>query len=448
VESGIPRTRYAKAADGTHLAYQVFGAGEEDLLYVSGGYSHLDVVWEFSPYARFMRRLGDRFRVITFDKRGTGLSDRIVRVPDLETLMDDVRAVLDAAGSQRAVLLGLGPTGGGACAVFAASFPERTCAFIWWGAEARWVWAPDYPWGDREEDIAEEDWAEEDWGDDERGGELLRSLAGPSSADDPEAQRWFTRFLRYAAGPGDVEKMDRLWSALDVRSALPAVHVPTLCVPSHLPEGPEETAWIAGQIPGAVCAALHPTDYPPWLGDLNANLRVIEDFLESVQREEKEFDRVLATVLFTDVVGSTDRAAAVGDRAWRGLVDRHDAVIRGLLARYRGNEVKTTSDGFLATFDGPARAVKCAEGICHAMRPLGLEVRAGCHCGEIELLDGDVGGLAVHIAARVAALAGPGEVLVSSTVKDLVIGSGLAFSERGEHELKGVPGSWRLYAAA
>ncbi len=233
-----------------------------------------------------------------------------------------------------------------------------------------------------------------------------------------------------------------------MRGVLPAIHVPTLCVPSHEPDGPEETAWIAGQIPGAVCAAVHPTDYPPWLGDQGANLGVIESFLESVQREEREFDRELATVLFTDVVGSTDRAAAVGDQAWKELIGRHNAIIRGLLARYRGSEVKTTGDGFLATFDGPARAVKCAEGICQAVKPLGLEVRAGCHSGEIELLGGDVGGLAVHIAARVAALAGPGEVLVSSTVKDLVIGSGLAFAERGEHELKGVPGSWRLYSAA
>jgi len=449
METGIPKTRYAKAADGTHLAYQVFGAGEQDVLYVSAGESHLDVLWEFSPYVRFMRRLGGRYRVITFDKRGTGLSDRIVQLPDFETLMGDVRAVLDAAGSQRTILLGLGPTGGAACAVFAASFPERTYAFVWWGAAARWAWAPDYPWGARDEDLAkEEQWYEENWGDDEKGGELLRGFAGPSSADDPEAQRWFAKFLRYAAGPGDQVRLDRLWNAVDVRGVLPAIHVPTLCVPSMDSDGPEEATWIAEQIPGAVRAALHPTDYPPWLGDQEANLSALDSFLDSVQREERVFDRVLATVLFTDVVGSTDRAAAVGDQAWQELIGRHNAIIRGLLARYRGSEVKTTGDGVLATFDGPARAVKCAQGICEAVKALGLEVRAGCHTGEIELLGADVGGVAVHIAARVAALADASEVLVSSTVKDLVAGSGLQFCERGEHELKGVPGSWHLYAVA
>ena len=439
----VPKTRYAQAADGTSLAYQVFGEGDNDLLYLNTGFSHLEIMWELPHYARFMRRLSAGHRVITFDKRGWGLSERRAPVADLETMLDDLRTVLDAADSQRTVLFGFGEMGGAPCAVYAATFPERVRAFIWWGARARVAWAPDYPWGDTEEDIARSSELEPGWGDESRAAELMRDVGVPSIAADTRLQSWFARLCRYSAAPAEMLRNDEAWYAVDVRGVLSSVHVPTLVTTRDSPD--DEARYLAGLIPGASVAVLHGEDYPPYLGDQEEVFAAIGGFLDSVQREEAELDRVLATVVFTDVVGSTEKAAQLGDHQWKDLLDRHHATVRSLLARYRGTEVKTTGDGFLATFDGPARAVRCAQGICEAVKPLGLEVRAGCHTGEIELLGADVGGIAVHIGARVGALAGPSEVLVSSTVKDLVAGSGLVFEDRGEHQLKGVPDRWHLY---
>jgi class 3 adenylate cyclase/pimeloyl-ACP methyl ester carboxylesterase len=446
-----PKTQYARAADGAYLAYQAFGEGPTDLLYVSGWHSHLEVYWEQPLYARFMRRLAESFRVITFDKRGTGLSERGVGSVDFETMMGDLLTVLDAADSPRPILWGDGVDGGGSCAVLAASHPARVLALVWWAACARSIATADYPWGQREEDIiADNAFIEQAWGDEQQGAELLKSVGAPSLANDEAARRWIAKLSRNAGTPSAATAFNDWSLAIDVRAVLPSIHVPTLIVhaDSYNPEADvgEHGRYLASCIPGATFADVRSEDFPAWLGDRDANLAPILSFIDSVRREEQELDRVLATVLFTDVVGSTDKACEVGDACWLELLEKHHRAVRALLDRYRGTEVSTAGDGFLATFDGPARAVKCALAICEAVKPLGLEVRAGCHTGEIELMGADVGGIAVHIGARVGALAGPSEVLVSSTVKDLVAGSGLSFADRGEHELKGVPGTWRLYA--
>jgi class 3 adenylate cyclase/pimeloyl-ACP methyl ester carboxylesterase len=448
----VPETRWAKAADGTYLAYQVFGDGPVDVLYIPGFASHVEIYWEYPAAARFFHRLGQVARVIWFDKRGTGLSDRVTTIPDLETMVDDVRAVLDAAGSKRTVLWGDGPDGGGACAVFAATQPDRTLAFVWWGAMARSAWAPDYPWGDKEEDAARDDrFFEEAWGRLDRAREMLESVGCRSINDEPEAQRWITKLYRYSNTPGGVVAFGRMWGATDVRSVLPAIHVPTAVVKRE-----EDTVWgsadeqqyITQRIAGARAVRVPGTDFPPFLGDLDATFAVIEDFLDSVRHEEAELDRVLATVMFTDIVDSTVKAVELGDRRWKELVEQHHAHVRGFLARYRGRELDTAGDGFFAAFDGPARAIRCATAIEEAVHPLGIEVRAGLHTGECEMIDDKPGGVAVVIGARIGALAGSGEVLVSQTVKDLVAGSGLTFEDAGEHELKGVPDRWHLYRVA
>jgi class 3 adenylate cyclase len=358
-----------------------------------------------------------------------------------------MRAVLDATGADRPVLFGEGPDGGGSCAMFAATYPERVLALVWWSAHARSLVAPDYPWGDDEMTLLDERASlERAWGSDEAGAELLRITRCPSLQDDPAAQRWIAKFLRYGATPAGARAFHAWYTSIDVRDILPAIRVPALIVQDAEPEALYEARFIAAHIPGARAAPRSGEDFPPWLGDMAGNVAMVESFIASVRHEEAELDRMLATVLFTDIVGSTDKARELGDHAWSALLERHHQVVRAMLARYRGVEVDTAGDGFLATFDGPARAVKCAQAIRDAVKPLGLEVRAGCHTGEIELVGEGVAGVAVHIGARVAALAGPSEVLVSSTVKDLVAGSGLAFEDRGAHALKGVPEKWRLYA--
>jgi pimeloyl-ACP methyl ester carboxylesterase len=437
-----PETRYARSGD-VNIAYQVTGAGPVDLVYVLGWVSHIDLLWEEPSSARFLERLASFSRLILFDKRGTGLSDRVADsdLPTLEQRMDDVRAVMDAAGVERAALLGLSE-GGPMCLLFAATYPERTAALVIIGSYARRVWAEDYPIGASREDYdAFLDEIRENWG-----GPVGLEVRAPSVAGDAAFRSWWASYLRMSASPGAAVALTRMNGEIDVRHVLPTIGVPTLLIhrtgDRSLPV--EGSRYLAERIPGARLVELPGDDHLPWI-DQDGILDEIEEFLTGVRRGPTP-DRVLATVLFTDVVGSTERAATLGDRDWRELLARHHALVRSELGRWRGTELDTAGDGFLATFDGPARAIRCACAARDAVRDLGLEIRAGLHAGECEVFGSTVAGIAVHIGARVAALAGAGEVLVSSTVRDLVAGSGISFDERGEHELKGVPEKWRIYA--
>jgi pimeloyl-ACP methyl ester carboxylesterase len=436
-------TRYARSGE-VNIAYQVVGEGPLDLVFVSGWVSNLDLMWEEPSFARFLRRLASFSRLILFDKRGTGLSDRVPDddLPTLEARMDDVRAVLDAVGAERAALLGHSE-GGPMCLLFAATYPERTVALVLIGTYARRLVGDGYPFGAAPQ--AYEAFLQEiadGWG-----GPVGLEGRAPSLVDDERFRTWWSDYLRMSASPGAALALTRMNGDIDVRPALETIAVPTLVVhrtgDRSLPV--EGARYLADRIRGARLAELPGDDHLPFVGDQDAILDEIEEFLTGVRRGV-ETDRVLATVLFTDIVGSTDRAVQLGDRAWRDLLDSHHLAVRRELDRWRGTEVDTVGDGFLATFDGPARAIRCACAIRDAVRRLGLEVRAGLHTGECEVQGDTVAGIAVHIGARVSALAGAGEVLVSSTVKDLVAGSGIEFDERGEQELKGVPGRWRLYS--
>jgi pimeloyl-ACP methyl ester carboxylesterase len=445
----IPETRYAKTTDGVHVAYQVVGEGPIDIVFVMGWTTNVEALWEEPALARFLARLASFGRLIIFDKRGVGLSDRVpeAELPTLETRMDDVRAVMEAAGSERAVVVGVSE-GGPLSLLFAATFPERTTALVLFGTMARFAWAPDFPWGDTEEKIRDEiQGIDRSWGTAEFAAQALRSWAAPGSAEDPQLVSWLASYTRRAASPGAAIALTLMNQGLDVRHVLRAIHVPTLVLARagdrDFPI--DATRQMAGQIHGARLVEFTGDDHFFWVGDQDALLGEIERFLEGVRDEEAELDRVLATVLFTDIVGSTERAAALGDRKWNELLLQHHARIRSLLARFRGREVDTAGDGFLATFDGPIRAVRCAIAATQAVREVGLEIRAGLHTGEVELSDEGVRGIAVHIGARVAALAGASQILVSSTVKDLVAGSALIFEDAGEHALKGVPGMWHLF---
>ena len=443
----IPETRYADS-DGVSVAYQVFGDGPFDLVWVPGYVSNVEYTWQYPPMARFARRLGSFARVIAFDKRGTGLSDRVSPdyMPDLEVRMDDVRAVMDAAGSERAVLYGVSE-GGPMSILFAATHPERTIALILSGVSPRYAWAPDYPGGleDEGNDAYLED-VRTRWGTREMAADELEAWVAPSLASDPATIEWFATFMRMGASPGSAIANQRMCYEIDVRDILPAIQVPTLVITREGDKGiAAPGSDMTDRITGSKLVVLSGDDHFPWFGDTDAELAAMQAFVSVVRREEIELNRVLATVLFTDIVGSTDKAAELGDKGWKELLERHNAAVRALIGRYRGAEINTTGDGFLATFDGPARGVKCAQSIVEAVRSLGLEVRAGLHTGEVETIDGNAGGIAVHIGARVGAMAGSSEVLVSSTVKDLVAGSGLTFEDAGEHELKGVPDRWHLY---
>jgi class 3 adenylate cyclase len=439
--SATPETRYAKSGD-VNIAYQVVGNGPFDLVYVPGWISNIELMWEEPAHARLLRRLTAFSRLILFDKRGTGMSDPVPldRLPTLEQRMDDVRAVMDAAGSERAAIFG-SSEGGLMSVLFAATYPERTRALVALAIYAKRIWSPDYPWaptpGARAADIES---IERTWG-----SEMDISDLAPSA--DEAFKRRAVSYLRRSASPGAAVALLRMNTQIDVRAVLPTIRVPTLVLQrvDDRDVNVEEGRWIAAQIPGAKYTELAGDEHLIWAGDVDAVVDEVEEFLTGT-RPAREPDRVLATVLFTDIVGSSQRAAELGDRAWRELLGGHHAAVRRQLERFQGREVDTAGDGFLATFDGPARAVRCGCAIREAVGALGLEVRAGLHTGEVELADGKVTGIAVHTGARVAALAAPGEVLVSSTVKDLVAGSGLEFEERGTHELKGVPGEWRLYA--
>jgi pimeloyl-ACP methyl ester carboxylesterase len=434
-----PETRYAKSGD-VNIAYQVVGDGPRDLILVPGWMSNIEVFWDEPAVARFLRRLASFSRLILFDKRGTGLSDRLGNLPDMETRMDDLRAVMDAVGSERAALCGYSE-GGVMCALFAATYPTRTTALITIGSYARQKPGPGYPWGRTQEQQEQFlDSIQKGWG-----GPVGLDLRAPSIAHDDRVRQWWARFLRMSASPAAALALTR---DIDVRHILPAIHVPSLLLHAvgDLAVDVYASRYMAERIPGAKFVQLPSRDHLPWGADADAILDEIEEFLTG-ERHGPEPDRILATILFTDIVGSTDRAAELGDKGWRDLLESFYGVVRRELPRFRGKEVGTAGDGVLATFDGPARGVRCARSIADAVFPLGVTVRTGLHTGECEVIDDNVGGIAVHTAARVATLAKPGEVLVSHTVKDLVAGSGIRFESRGTHTLRGVPGEWPLFAA-
>lgn len=438
----IPPTHYAKTSDGVHIAYQTLGLGDRDLVLVDGFVSHVELGWGSPIHAAFYEGLARFSRLIRFDKRGVGVSDRVPGAPTLEERMDDVLAVLDAAGSERAVLMGVSE-GAPVSLLFAATYPERTHALVLHGGMARSTEAPDYPWAAPAEAILEAVPLFE--ADLFTGGDI--EIWAPSLADDEAAKEYLGRYRRSAITPGALASLFLMFLEIDVRPVLPTITVPTLVLHRRGDRvvNWRAAAWMAEQIPGARYVELPGQDHFPWSGGSREVLDEIEEFLTGI-RPVAEPDRVLATVLFSDIVGSTERASDTGDRAWRETLDQHDAIVRDLLTRHRGREVKATGDGFLATFDGPTRAVRCAAEMPTALARIGLDVRVGLHTGEVELRGDDVGGIAVHIAARVQAAAAPNEVLVSRTVTDLVVGSGIVFIDRGAHHLRGVPGEWNLFA--
>jgi class 3 adenylate cyclase len=427
----------------------VIGDGPVDLLFVPGYHSNLELNWDLPAYARLLRRLASFSRLIVMDRRGTGLSDSLAPdgQPPLEVLMDDLSCVLEAVGSEQAAIAGF-LDGGYLCTLFAATYPERTRALILYGTSASGRWSPEYPW-----QWKPEEWEafisamEHGWGQQAFADRTLEWYA-PSVANDAATRRWWARYQWLSASPGAAVALERMYSETDVRHVLSSIQSPTLVL-HRVDDGTEAiegARYIAGEIPGATLIELAGVDNPPWAGDTDAIADEIEAFVTGA-RSSPDIHRVLATVLFTDIVDSTASAARLGDRAWRSTREQHDALVRAELALNRGREVKTMGDGFLATFDGPARAVRCARNIVHGVRPLGIQVRAGLHTGEVELDGSDISGIAVAIGARVSALAEASEVLVSQTVKDLTAGSGIVFADRGVHELKGVPDTWRLYQA-
>ncbi len=444
-----PETRYARSGD-VHIAYQVAGEGPFDLVFVPGFVTHMELQWKLPGFQDFLTDLAAFCRLIRFDKRGTGMSDPVTGAPTLETRMDDVRAVMDAVGSQRAAFYGLSE-GAAMSILFAATYPERTAALVVRSCSPRTMWSPDFPWGrspaayQREIDQALQVYATR-----AEARDAVRAL-GMQTDEEVEA---FIDFVRYGASPGMLEALYRMNQEIDIRPVLPSVHVPALVL-----HGSDDRivpvavgAYTARHLPSARYVEV------PGAGHLALGAggtqiqeeirRFLGGLWDAGGWHETEPDRMLATVLFTDIVESTTKAIELGDRRWRQLLERHNALVRSELLRFRGVEIDTTGDGFLATFDGPARAIRCACSIVAGVHELGLSIRAGLHTGECELADGKVAGIAVHTGARVAAKAGADEVLVSSTVKDLVAGSGIAFDERGQHELKGIPGEWRLYAVA
>ena len=438
-----PQTRYAQSS-GVNIAYQVVGEGPVDLVFVPGFVSHLDVLWEEEMFARPLRRMASFSRLILFDKREQGLSDRVGRPPTLEESMEDVRAVLDAAGSERAALFGISE-GGPMSILLAATHPERVSHLILYGTYARFTRSEDYPHGfppavfEAWNRIIREEWHEAPG---------MRMLA-PGAVGDPKAERAWGRFIRAGTSPGGAMALMALYSEMDVREALPVIEQPTLIMHRANDEAirPANGRYLAERIAGARYLEIPGTDHAFFSGNSELIAYEIEEFVTGV-RHVPEPRRVLSTVMFTDIVRSTERASELGDSRWRELLDRHDELVRRHIERHDGRPIKSTGDGFLATFSGPARGIEAARNIADDVRPLGIEVRAGLHTGELELRDEDVGGMAVHIGARVAARAQANEVLVSGTVKDLVVGSGIDFDDRGAAELKGVPGEWRLFAVA
>ena len=441
----VPETRYAESTDGVQVAYQVWGEGSFDLVAGRDASVPVDMMWEEPKVRSFLERLGRFSRNIWSDGRGVGSSDAVTLIapPTLDGWMDDRAAVITAAGSERAVVLGMGEAGPPTI-WYAATNPERVSALVLYNAFARFLRGPDYPCGLPPEQA-------------ERYLEAVRAawstmtqveFVAPSMVSNEPWCRWFMRAARLSGSPNSAALFLQLVMETNVHHVLASIQIPTLVLHrrGNRHVRVEHGRYLAEHIPGAVYRELEGDDHVYFAGDTDGLADEIEEFLTGV-RPVTLSDRVLATVLFTDIVGSSARAAELGDRAWRKLLDAHDAVVRTQLERFRGREVKTTGDGFLATFDGPARAIRCAIELTHSLRALGLDIRAGLHTGEVEVRGDDIGGIAVHTGAHITTLAGTGEVLVSSTVKDLVAGSGIEFDDRGEHDLKGVPGTWRLFAA-
>jgi pimeloyl-ACP methyl ester carboxylesterase len=436
-----PKTRYAKTG-GVSIAYQVLGDGPVDLVFIPGYVSNVEYYWEMPGMARALERLASFSRLIVWDKRGTGLSDPVERVPTLDERAEDLRAVMDAASSERATLFGISE-GGPMGLLFAAAHPQRTSALVLHGVSPKFSSSAGWEWGWSPDEIATRlAELERDWGE-----AALIDLFAPSRANDEAARQVWGRFQRTGASPAMGRAVFQALCELDCREVLPAIRVPTLIVHNtgERVAKVEAARYMAERIPGAKLVELPGIDHSFIMGGWEPVVDEIEQFLTGA-RPERRVDRVLATVLFTDIVGSTARAVDVGDHRWRELLSAHNALIRRALDRFGGSEVKTTGDGFLATFTGPSRAIQCGRVLHDGVRQLGLEIRIGLHTGECELMGDDVGGLAVHIGARVAALAEPSEVLVSSTVRDLVAGSGIEFDNRGMHVLKGIPGKWQLFA--
>ena len=435
-----PRTQYAKSGD-VHNAYQVFGEGNIDLVFVPGFVSHIENYWDEPSFARWLRRLGNFSRVIMFDKRGTGLSDQVSELPGMDQRMDDVRAVMDAVGIERAAVFGISE-GGSLSALFAATHPERTQALIIYGGFARFSsWLPTQ---EALESLIQ--YIDTDWG----SGEGWLDIVAPTKEGDLAFQQWWGKFERLGASPAAAITLIRMNSQIDITEILPSINVPTLVIhrKNDRVVNVEAGRFLAERIPGAKYAELSGTDHLPFVGENpDRILDEMEHFLTG-ETSAPSVERVLATVVFTDIVGSTEKAQTLGDRAWGDLQDLHDKAVRRELERFGGNEVKWTGDGFLAAFDRPARAIQCALTIVNTVKPLGLEVRAGIHTGEVDFVMNDIRGIAVHIASRVADLANAGDVVVSRTVKDLVAGSGIDFQDYGTHELKGVPDPWTLYRAS
>ncbi len=435
-----PRTQYAKSGD-IHIAYQVFGEGAVDLVFVPGFVSHIENYWDEPSFARWLRRLGNFSRVIMFDKRGTGLSDQVSELPGMDQRMDDVRAVMDAVGIERAAIFGISE-GGSLATLFAASHPERSQALSIYGGFAQFSsWIPS-----QEELERLIQYIDKNWG----SGEGWLGIVAPTKEGDLAFQQWWGKFERLGASPSAAIKLIRMNSQIDITEILPSINVPTLVIhrKDDLIVKVEAGQLLAERIPEAKYVELSGTDHMPFVGENSDRiLDEMEQFLTG-ETSTPSIERVLATVVFTDIVGSTAKAEALGDQAWGDLQDLHDKAVRKELARFRGNEVKWTGDGFLAAFDRPARAIQCALTIVNTVRALGIEVRAGIHTGEVDFVKNDIRGIAVHIASRVADLANGGDVVVSRTVKDLVAGSGIAFQDYGTHELKGVPDQWMLFRAS
>jgi pimeloyl-ACP methyl ester carboxylesterase len=440
--SSAPEVRYAKSGD-VHIAYQVTGDGPFDLIYVPGFTSNLHENWE-PPLQRVFARLSSFCRLILFDKRGTGLSDPIAGAPTLEERMDDVRAVLDEVGSERPALFGFSE-GGAMSLLFAATYPERTRALALWGAMARTTYAPDYPFAPPRDAYEESrnEFIMPYFG----VGTMMAEIFTPSLLDNPAFVEEAERNQQRQAPPGTVLKIAQMYLDIDVRHVVEAISAPTLIMHARGDRAVNvrHGRWLGEHIRGAKYVEFPGIDHGVIYTNPDPVLDEVEEFLTGA-RPVADPDRVLATVMFTDIVGSTEKAATLGDTKWRQLLEAQQRAVRGELERHRGREVKSTGDGFLATFDGPGRAVRCGQAIVDGVKRIGLDTRVGLHAGEVEMMGADVGGIAVHIASRVGALAGAGEVLVSETVKGIVAGSGLQFEERGEHELKGVPDRWRLFS--